>query len=287
MNTFYSKEEENKRVSIIIPCYNQAQYVSEAIESALNQTYKNVEIVVINDASTDNSSDVIKPYANKHPNIIFLDEKENKGVVESRNLAILKCNGDYILPVDADDKIDATFCEKAVKILNSNNEIRIVYSRIQFFGHINKEFKLEAFNPNRIIFNNCIPNTAMYRKSDFISVGGYKDYMKDGWEDWNLWLSILEIAPNKEKCAYKIDEKLYLYRQFEAGTRSDFKLKKQNELFVNMIANHCSLYKEQTDFYKHISKTLPSKAEKRKKLVKKLAMFSVIELLVILFLIII
>ena len=285
MNTFHSKMQ--KRVSVIIPCYNQALYVAEAIESALSQTYPNIEIVVINDASNDDSSKVIKDYADKHQNIIFLDEKENKGVVKSRNLAISKCSGNYILPVDADDKIDPTFCEKAVKILDSDNEVRIVYSRIQFFGYLNKEFRLEAFNPNRIIFNNCIPSTAMYRKSDFISVGGYKDYMKDGWEDWNLWLSILEIAPNKEKCAHKIDEILYLYRQFKDGTRSDFKLKKQNELFVNMIANHPSLYKEQTDFYKHISKTLPSKTEKRKKLINKLATFSIVELLVILFLIII
>ena len=189
MNTVHS-EIQDKRVSIIIPCYNQEQYVAEAIESALNQTYPNVEIVVVNDASNDNSSKVIKGYANKYSNIIFLDEEENKGVVKSRNLAISKCRGDYILPVDADDKIDQTFCEKAVKILDADNEVRIVYSKIQFFGYLNKEFRLEAFNPNRIIFNNCIPNTAMYRKSDFISVGGYKDYMKDGWEDWNLWLSI-------------------------------------------------------------------------------------------------
>ena len=282
MNTFYS-DMQGKKVSIIIPCYNQAQYVSEAIESALNQTYKNVEIVVINDASKDNGADVIKGYANKYPNIIFLDEKENKGVVKSRNLAILKSSGEYILPVDADDKIDSTFCEKAVKILDSDLDIRIVYSRIQFFGYLNKEFKLEAFNPDRIIFNNCIPNTAMYRKADFVSVGGYKDYMKDGWEDWNMWLSILEIAPNKEKCAYKIDEILYLYRQFESSSRSDFGLKKKNELYVKMIVNHPILYSECCEFYKHISKVLPSKVEKKNKIQKKYLILIIILFLIFIF----
>ncbi len=277
---------DESKVSIIIPCYNQAEYVAEAIESALNQTYKNIEIVVINDASKDNSSEVIRSYVNKHSNIIFLDEKDNKGVVKSRNLAISQCSGVYILPVDADDKIDPTFCEKSVKILDKDNDIRIVYSKIQFFGHLNKEFKLETFNPDRIIFNNCIPNTAMYRKSDFLSVGGYHDYMKDGWEDWNMWLSILEIAPNKEKCAYKIDEKLYLYRQFESGTRSDFKLKKQNELFVNMIVNHPSLYKERISFYKHIQKTLPTKIGKKIKLIKRLFMFIVFQFVLIISLLI-
>lgn len=282
MSTLLDKKYE-KKVSIIIPCYNQEKFVSEAIESALNQTYKNVEIVIVNDASKDNSSEVIKEYAKKHRNILFFDEKENRGVVKARNLAIEASSGDYILPVDADDKIDPTFCEKAVKILDSDEEIRIVYSRIQFFGSINKEFKLEAFNPNRIIFNNCIPNTAMYRKEDFLAVGGYQDYMKDGLEDWNMWLSILEIAPNKDKCAYKIDEKLLFYRQLETVTRSDFNFQKRNELYVNMIVNHTSLYKECAAFYNHISKTVPVKIEKKQKNVKTL--FTIlISLLLILFL---
>lgn len=280
MNTFFA-ETKVKKVSVIIPCYNQAEYVKEAIESVLNQTYENIEIVVINDASTDNSSDVIKEYSNKHENIIFLDEKVNKGVVKSRNLAIEKCSGDYILPVDADDKIASTFVEKAVKILNEDDEIRIVYSRVMFFGTINKEFKLEKFNPNRIIFNNCIPNTAVYRKADFVSVGGYKDYMKDGWEDWNMWLSILEIAPNKEKCAYKIDEIMLFYRQVGGGSRSDFKLKKMNELFVNMIVNHPLLYSNLTGFYKHISKATPSKLCKKNKIIRNLAILSGVEFFVI------
>ncbi len=273
MNTFFSETLSNK-VSIIIPCYNQASYVAEAIESALNQTHDNVEIVVINDASTDNSAEVIKPYANKYTNVIFLDEKVNRGVVGARNLAISRAGGGYILPLDADDGIDPTFAEKAVKILDSDFDIRIVYSRIQFFGYLNKEFNLEPFNPDRIIFNNCIPNAAVYRKVDFVSVGGYKDYMKDGWEDWNMWLSILEVAPNKEKCAYKIDEILCFYRQFESSSRSDFDLKKKNELFVNMVVNHPDLYSNRTDFYRHISKSLPAKLEKKNKIIKNLSIFS-------------
>ena len=267
MSTLLDKKYE-KKVSIIIPCYNQEKFVSEAIESALNQTYKNVEIVIVNDASKDNSSEVIKEYAQKHRNILFFDEKENRGVVKSRNLAIEASSGDYILPVDADDKIDPTFCEKAVKILDSDDDIKIVYSRVQLFGTRNKEFKLEAFNPNRIIFNNCIPNTAMYRKSDFMAVGGYKEYMKEGLEDWDLWLSILEITQNKGKCAYKINEKLLLYRQFDSITRSDTNLNKMNELYVNMLVHHSELYKNIPAFYEHISNNLPVKIEKKNKIFK-------------------
>lgn len=182
VNTFYS-DMQGKKVSIIIPCYNQAQYVSEAIESALNQTYQNVEIVVINDASKDNSADVIKSYADKYPNIIFLDEKENKGVVKSRNLAISKSSGDYILPVDADDKIASTFCEKAVKILDSDLDIRIVYLRL------------------KDKFETLIFDVSMHRKSDFIYLNGYKDCLS------SFYRSILNISQNKEKCICNINLK--------------------------------------------------------------------------------
>ena len=90
------KNEIVAKVSIIIPCYNQAEYVGESIESALKQTYENLEIVCINDGSTDNSSEVIKSYAEKYKNIVFLDEKTNRGVCCARNMAIAASSGEYI-----------------------------------------------------------------------------------------------------------------------------------------------------------------------------------------------
>ena len=108
----------NKKVSIIIPCYNQGRFVGEAIQSSLNQTYKNIEIVCVNDCSADNSSEIIKDFAKKYKNILFFDLTENKGVINARNLAIEACRGDYILPLDADDTIEPTYVEKAIQILD-------------------------------------------------------------------------------------------------------------------------------------------------------------------------
>lgn len=268
---------KGKKVSIIIPCYNQANYIRESIESALNQTYKNIEIIIINDASTDNSSAIIKEYADQNTNIIFINEKENQGVVKSRNLAISKCNGYYILPLDGDDKIAPSFVEKAVNILDNDEDIRIVYSKTMLYGDKNKEFKLDVFNPDTIIFNNCIPNTAMYRKQDFLKVGGYKDYMKEGIEDWELWISILEIAKNKGKCAYRINDLLFFYRYSNSKTRNDISFEKINKLYVNIIANHQYLYSTRKNFYHHIAKTLPSKIHKKKNLIKKLIILVLIQ----------
>ena len=102
----------NKKVSIIIPCYNQGMYVAEAIQSALDQTYNDIEIVCVNDASTDNSREVIRKFADEHNNIIFIDNPENIGVIASRNKAIDACSGEYILPLDADDIFKTYLCRK-------------------------------------------------------------------------------------------------------------------------------------------------------------------------------
>lgn len=255
------------KVSIIIPCYNQAQYVSDAIESALNQTYKNLEIVCINDASTDNSAEIIKQYAYKHDNLVFLDEVVNSGVCAVRNRAIEVSSGEYILPLDADDKIEPDYVEKAAEILKTNPKIGIVYCLADLFGIVNKPWELEQFDKNRIIFNNQIFNSALFRKSDFNSIGGYKSYMKDGLEDWDLWLSFVE----KGFEAYRIEDILFHYRKLETKTRTDNTLQ-NNSLYTEIIKHHLNLFLENDLFYERLSakgleqiKPLEQKVEKYKK----------------------
>lgn len=82
----------NPKVSIIIPCFNQSKYIGEAITSALNQTYANIEIVIINDASTDDSKSIIENFAQKYRNIVFLNNEENKGVVQTMTKPITGTN---------------------------------------------------------------------------------------------------------------------------------------------------------------------------------------------------
>ena len=227
-----------KKVSIIIPCYNQGQYISEAIESALNQTYNNIEIVCYNDGSSDNSSEVIAKYAQKYNNIIFIDSKENKGVIQARNTAIESCNGEYILPLDADDKIDATYIEKAAKILDTMPNVGIVYCKAEFFGAKTGEWPIPPYDSNKIVYFNCIFNCSLFRKTDFEMAGGYKDYMTEGLEDWDLWLSLIEQGLD----VYRIDEVLFAYRQQQEKTRNDIPKEIEDKLFKLILTNHLNLY---------------------------------------------
>ena len=236
------------KVSIIIPCYNNEKYVAEAIESAINQTYKNIEVVCINDGSTDNSANIIQNYADKYSNIVFINEENNKGVIYCRNKAIDMASGEYILPLDADDKIDSTYIEKAVPILTNNPNIGIVYCDTQLFGTINEHLRLKEFNKNDIIYENCICNCALFRKSDFLKAGKYKSYMTEGNEDHDLWLSFMELGLG----AYKIKETLFFYRKYNETSRNDNAAEKLNSILKTLIKHHIDLYTNEPRFINRV-----------------------------------
>jgi len=227
----------NEKVSVIIPCYNCENFVSEAIESALQQTYKNMEIVIVNDGSTDKSSEIIKHYADKYKNILFFDNKENRGVIYSRNMAIEASTGKYILPLDADDLIAPTYVEKAVNIIENNPDIGMVYCNGMIFGNKNEPLVLPDFSNQNILFGNCIFITSLFRKSDFFRCGKFKEDMSSGCEDWDFWLSFVEMGLQP----YKIDETLFYYRNYTGVSRSTFAVKSY-EWRKSILKRHIDLY---------------------------------------------
>jgi glycosyltransferase involved in cell wall biosynthesis len=123
----------NPLVSIIVPIYNAAPYLQETLESIIASTYRPIEVVMVDDGSKDDSLTIAQDICNKHPECRVLSQA-NSGVSVARNKAIRNANGTYILPVDADDKIADTFIEKAVKILENEQNIRVVGCRCWMFG---------------------------------------------------------------------------------------------------------------------------------------------------------
>lgn len=267
-----------KKVSVIIPCYNQGKYIKEAIDSVLNQTYKNIEIVIINDGSTDNSSQIISNLISDKSNIKFIDNKENNGIIYARNFAIDEASGEYILPLDADDIIKPSYIEKAVKILEERSDIGIVYGKVKFFGAKNSIWDLQKFDKEKMIFVNQIVCSALFRKEDFYKAGKYKDYMKKGCEDWDLWLSFIELGLG----VYQIDEILFLYRQY--------KKEEHRSCDVDRVEVLCKLWKNHPNLYfdseickeKLFGKTLYNKYVKYKNLYNFFLIVAIFELIVFL-----
>lgn len=129
-----------KKVSIIIPVYNSEKYISKCLDSVINQTYKNIEILVINDGSKDNSINILREYEKKDSRIIVID-KENEGVAKTRNMGIKKATGEYIMFIDNDDFIDSDYVETYLK--NTDYDIVIgSYKRTDINGEILFKYNL-------------------------------------------------------------------------------------------------------------------------------------------------
>jgi glycosyltransferase involved in cell wall biosynthesis len=186
------------KVSIVIPCYNQAHWLPDAIESAINQTFK-CEVIVVNDGSPDNTDEVAKKYPVK------LIKKENGGLSSARNAGIKSSKGDFILPLDADDKLDPTFVERCLGVDD------IVSTYQQWFGDEDRLLSAPRIHPKYEDFlnGNQINCCSLFTKEMWEKLGGYDENMRIGYEDWDFWL-------RAAKAGYTITvipEGLFYYRK--------------------------------------------------------------------------
>lgn len=191
-------------VSVIITCYNYAEYIGGAIESALKQTQKPLEIIVINDGSTDNSIDIIKKYSDR----VTIIDKKNEGVIAAKNQGLLAAKGEWIIFLDADDTLDQTYIEKTLRYARENN-YDVVYTDMRYIGVKDEVFKASPYSFGRLLYGNFIHNSSLYSKTKLHQAGGYKEAMKGGFEDWEINISLGE---NHTRFGY-LKEALLNYRQ--------------------------------------------------------------------------
>ena len=206
-------------VSVIMPCFNQGNYLPEALESIIGQTYPNWECIIIDDGSTDHSEKVAKEYCQKDSRIRYIYQ-ENAGVIAARNHAISESLGEYILPLDADDAVSCHYLEKAVHILTTNPSCKIVYGKGWLTGEKNEPFILPPFSIEGLLRDNCIFNSSVFRR-----------------QDWNLWLSLLEKGGN----AHQLDEVVYYYR-IQSKSRTTEADQNEQKLRLQILENHKELY---------------------------------------------
>lgn len=219
------------RVSIIIPHYNQLDYLEQAISSAKAQTYEDIEIVVVDDASTQNPRSLMQRHVSTWCHIV--SHTNNLGLSAARNTGIQYASGEWILPLDADDMIDKRYVEKAV---NANTDI--VSSWLQYFGRYNATFRPEPhYDYQDFLVRNRINCCSMFRKEMWEKIGGYDQNMKLGFEDWEFWI-------RATKAGYKVvvlQEPLFLYRKKGYASMIDNALKKKSEIVAYMKTKHPDL----------------------------------------------
>lgn len=207
------------KVSIIIPLYNQEEYVAETIESALAQTYKSFEVIVVNDASTDGSLKIAEQYADR---VRIVYNSVNLGLPATRNVAVRHSTGDLILPLDSDDKIDPQYLEKTVPLMAEGVGVvgtwmwvePVEAARAQGHswhqtGAVGSGWPIYAPTKEQILFGNSIPVCSLVRKEAFLEAGGYDETFINGAEDWGLWCGIISLGKWQVKI---LPEYLFHYR---------------------------------------------------------------------------
>ena len=208
-------------VSVIIPCYNQAHFLPEAIESVLAQTYPHFEIVVINDGSSDNSAEV----AARYPSIRYVDQ-ENQGLSAARNTGLRESQGNYLVFLDADDRLLPRALEAGLACLNAHPECAFVsggYRSIREDGTILPEprrDRAESHHYAALLRRNYIAMhaTVMYRRFFLEAIGGFNTDLK-ACEDYDVFLRITRDFP-----IYCYDEVIAEYRQHAANMSRNYEL---------------------------------------------------------------
>jgi len=231
-------------VSIVVPVYNSEKYVLETLNSAIQTDYQNFEIIIVDDGSIDNSGDICDSFAKEH-SCVKVFHIENAGVSHARNFGIEKASGEYILPLDSDDKIDSSYVRKAVDVIQKDEHIGIVYCEAEFFGKKQGKWELPKFTIGGMLRGNIIFNCGLFRKCDWATVGGYDENLIYGIEDYDFWLSILGLA----KTVVKIPEILFHYRRRSNSRDVMFNKNVVEHLNTEMyiVRKHRKLYQADAD----------------------------------------
>ena len=176
-------------VSVVVPCYNHGRVVGEAVNSILTQTWQDAEILIVDDGS-DQPETVRRLDRLQHPRTVVIRHERNRGLPAARNTGLRQARGRYVCCLDADDKLHPTYLEKALSLMESNLGIGFVYAWTQVFGEESRTWYTPQFDPEGLLDHNQLNPPAVFRRAAWEEVGGFREAMRDGYEDWEFWIRL-------------------------------------------------------------------------------------------------
>lgn len=235
------------KISVIVPCYNQAVYLDECLQSVLDSSFQHWECIVINDGSSDNTEEIANNWLKRDPRFFYYN-KRNEGVSSTRNFGIEKSAGKWILPLDGDDKIGKEYLSSAIKKAEEGYDL--VYCFADYFGLVNRKFDLPDYSFKELLKNNVIFCTALFNKEKLHGLQ-YDENMVYGLEDWEFWISYLSQNDIK---VFRLPETHFFYRIKDVSRNQSINddESKINSARMYVLTKHRKLFDEFYGNYFHV-----------------------------------
>ena len=242
------------KVSIIVPVYNVEQYLTKCLDSLVNQTLQDIEIIVVNDGSPDNSQRIIDKYVSHYPNKVISLMKENGGLSDARNFALPYCKGEYIGFIDSDDYVDTSMYEKMYEQAKRSDADVVMCDYYIVYGEQRKLVKAQKYNSRKEMFFNGLAAAwnKIYKKS-VIDSYGIQFPKAVNFEDTEFYCKLI---PHVEKADY-VGEPFVYYVQRSgsiANTISGPKTMHMEKIWRNIVSYYQSnhfydTYKEELEYF--------------------------------------
>jgi glycosyltransferase involved in cell wall biosynthesis len=226
------------RVVVVTPCYRQAHFLPEAIESVAEQSYRDIECVVVDDGSPDDTAAVAESLIERFPDLdLRLIRQENRGLAAARNAAIRSSTAPYFVPLDSDDRLAPDAIERLVGALDADPTPDVVSPAGRRFGLSDDRIEPLEKDLAWLLKRNTYIGTSLVSRAAYERAGGYKPNMEGGYEDWELWISIVESGG----IVRVLNEVCFYYRQvgpsmFDSALARDLWLRSQ------IVLNHPHLF---------------------------------------------
>ena len=199
---------------MLIPCFNHGQYVDEAVDSVLSQNRRDVEIIIVNDGSTDpTTNDLLHTYPRPATRVI---EIEHTGLAAARNRGLREARGRYVCALDADDRLAPGCLDRTTSVLDQHDDLAFVSFWLETFGDEQWVWRQERCDFPTLLGECTVCTAALVRREAVLAVGGYDEQMPEqGYEDWDLWVSLVA----RGHVGTIVPEVLFYYRR-TAGSMS-------------------------------------------------------------------
>jgi len=227
------------KISVVVPCYNQGKFLSEALDSVINQTMKEWECIIVDDGSSDNSIDIAKKYSTKDSRIQYVHQ-ENVGPSAARNKGVTLTSAPLIFFLDGDNKIHPELLKLGVKYMNSHKDCVLFNSRATYFGDKAGDFTLQYTSYKDLLVGNSIDCACIVRREDFNRIEGFDEKLR-GYEDWEFFIRLLY---HNDKI-YQEPRHLFLYRISDNPNSVNLYAKANNdEKTMYIYRKHIDKYEE-------------------------------------------